>query len=128
MNRSGLNLFANGEEGAKGVIHRLGVREVVHDIRVKVATFVPCWSKLAYLPRTAVGLAAVSEVSEFFIEFSLGWSSEPGTDDTDTTVCFIMSRTVPASGRPKLERVMKRLFRRGDIPSAASVLSLELKT
>ena len=35
MNRSGLNLFADGEEGAKGVIHRLGVREVLHDIRIK---------------------------------------------------------------------------------------------
>src|SRR5258708_34339844 len=44
----------------------------------RIATFVPCWSKLAYLPRTAVGLAAVREVSGFFIEVSWGWSSEPG--------------------------------------------------
>src|SRR5258708_20439060 len=57
----------------------------------RIATFVPCWSRLAYLPRTAVGLAAVPEVSGFFIEFSLGWSSEPGADDTDNTVCFIMN-------------------------------------
>jgi hypothetical protein len=28
MTRSGLNLFADGEEGAKGIIHRIGVREV----------------------------------------------------------------------------------------------------
>jgi hypothetical protein len=35
MNRSGLNLFANGEEGAKGVIDGLGVREVLHDVRIK---------------------------------------------------------------------------------------------
>jgi hypothetical protein len=81
MNRRGLNLLANGEEGAKRVIHRLGIREVLHDIRIKNREFVPCWSKLAYLPRTAVGLAAVPEVSGFFIEFSLGWSSEWGADD-----------------------------------------------
>jgi hypothetical protein len=97
MNRSGLNLFANGEKGAKGIIHRLGVREVLHDIRVNDRDIRTCWSKLAYLPRTAVGLAAVPEVSGFFIEFSLGWSSEPGADDTDETVCFIMKRTAFAS-------------------------------
>jgi hypothetical protein len=28
MTRSGLNRFADGEEGAKGIIHRIGVREV----------------------------------------------------------------------------------------------------
>jgi len=70
----------------------------------------------------------VPEVSGFFLEFPLGWRSEPGADDTDKTVGFIMNRTVLASGRPKFEWVMKRLFRRGDIPSAASVLSLKLET
>src|SRR5438270_10822605 len=57
----------------------------------RIATFVPCWSRLAYFPRTVVGLAAVPEVSGCFIEFSLGWSSEPDADDTDNTVCFIMT-------------------------------------
>ena len=96
--------------------------------RISARCSVSCWSRLAYLPRTAVGLAAVPEVSGFFLEFSLGWRSEPGADDTDKTVGFIMNRTVLASGRPKFEWVMKRLFRRGDIPSAASVLSLKLET
>jgi hypothetical protein len=44
-----------------------------------------------YLPRMAAGLAVGPEVSEFFIEFSLGWSSEPRADDMDKTVCFIMN-------------------------------------
>jgi hypothetical protein len=91
MNRSRLNLFANGEEGAKGVIHRLGVREVLHDIRIKNCDVRTLLEQVGILAANCVGVAAVPEVSGFFVEFSLGWSSEPGADDMDKTVCFLMA-------------------------------------
>jgi hypothetical protein len=32
----------------------------------------------------------------------LGWSSEPGADDTDNTVCFIMNQPVPEPRRTEI--------------------------
>ena len=67
MNRSGLNLFANGEEGAKGVIHGLGVREVLHDIRIKDCDIRTVLEQVGILAANCCGLAAVPESGGFFL-------------------------------------------------------------
>jgi hypothetical protein len=62
---------------------------VLHDIRVEDCEIHTLFAGLGCLPRTAAGLAAGPEVSGFFLEFSLGWSSEARADDMEKTVCFI---------------------------------------
>jgi hypothetical protein len=63
---------------------------VLHGIRIKDCDIRTVLEQVGILAATAVGLAAVPEVSGFFLEVSFGWSSEPGADDMDNTVCFII--------------------------------------
>jgi hypothetical protein len=75
------------------------------------------------LPRTAVGLAAGPEVSGFFLEFSLGWSSETGADDIEKTVCLI-TRWLWREGLPQ---GLKPLLSVRPVAKAKALAYLEAK-